>query len=304
MVRAEVGNIEDFGAVVQNADAVVSQAANDWAAGAWGETARCYTRLGGEGIAETGSSPFFQLSVIQNRDCLRSISRTLLDFAASDDDATGGGGGSGGWRSDRDLSGSKTSAAEERKNNSYEFFQSGFLRLTTGLTKWEKAHHDWWRPNDQSVRGDRANQLPETENRSVPNGRDNALGERRRRVLEDARAEERHRDPDRSERRNLLKTKRRLRRDENRRCIRLFAFAGGDEGDGAFVSRRAGIGMETEVELRRARKRKRAKECGKQTACDEGSEGCPAAHEHGMLRQGATGSKQISVNLLPKQFAS
>ena len=131
----------------------------------------------------------------------------------------------------------------------------------------------------------------------VPNERDTALGEGGRRVLEDARAEKWRWDPDGSERRNFFETDGRLRGDENRRCIRLFIIAGRDERDSAFVVRRAGIGVETNVQLRGSHEREGAKESEEQTACDEGSEFRPATHEHGMLRQGVIRSKKIKSQL-------
>ena len=156
----------------------------------------------------------------------------------------------------------------------------------------KEAHHDRWRPNDQSLRGDRADQLPETaENRSVPNKRDTALGEGGRRVLEDARVEKWRWDPNGSERRNFFETDGGLWTDEDGRGIGVLVLAGRDERDSAFVVRRAGIGVETNVQLRGSHECEGAKESEEQTACDEGSEFRPATHEHGMLRQGVSRSK-------------
>jgi len=143
------------------------------------------------------------------------------------------------------------------------------------------------------LRGDRADQLPEIPwvRDFVPNERDTALGVRGRRVLEDARTEEWRRDPNGSERWNFFETDGGLACDEDWRRIRLFVFAGRDERDSAFVVRRAGIGVETNVQLRGSHECEGAKESEEQTACDEGSEFRPATHEHGMLRQGVSRSK-------------
>ena len=165
----------------------------------------------------------------------------------------------------------------------------------------KEAHHDRWRPFDQSLRGDHADQLPETaENRSVPNKRDTALGEGGRRVLEDARAEKWRWDPDGSERRNFFETDGRLRGDEDGRGIRLFILAARDERDSAFVVRRAGIGVETGVQLRGSREREGAEESEEQPAGDEGSESCPTTHEHGTLREDAIGSKEFQAQCFRK----
>ena len=100
---------------------------------------------------------------------------------------------------------------------------------------------------------------PEREyDRSVRNRRrDEALGERGWRVLEDAGAEERRRDPDGCERRNFLENNCWLRRADDRGRVSLLVFAGGDQGDGTLVIRRTGVGVETRVKLRRSRETQR-----------------------------------------------
>ena len=99
--------------------------------------------------------------------------------------------------------------------------------------------------------------------------RDEALGERGRRVLEDAGAEERRRHPDGSERRNFLKNNCRLRRDQDGRRIRLLVFAGGDQRDCTLVIRRTGVGMKPRVQLRRSGEREREEKSRKQAARDQ-----------------------------------
>ena len=105
-----------------------------------------------------------------------------------------------------------------------------------------------------------------------------ALGERGRRVLENAGAEERRHHPDGSERRNFLKPKRRLRRDHDGRGIGLLVFAGSDERHRALVIRRTSVGMQPLVELRRSSQREREEKGRKQSACDKDLEFFAAAH--------------------------
>ena len=130
------------------------------------------------------------------------------------------------------------------------------------------------------MRAARAIQLPKIPRLrdSLPDGRANALGERRRSVLEDARAKERRRYPNRGERWNFFEANRRLRRREDRGRIRLFALTGRDQGDGAFVLRRTCIGMKARMELRGRRQDEGAKKGRKQTGSDQAPQFFSAAH--------------------------
>ena len=109
-------------------------------------------------------------------------------------------------------------------------------------------------------------------------GGDEALGERGRRVFEDAGAKERRRDPNGSERRNFLEDDCGLRRAEKRRRISLLVLAGGDQGDGTLVIRRTGVGMEARVQLRRSRETQREDQGREQTTRDDGMESFVATH--------------------------
>jgi hypothetical protein len=121
---------------------------------------------------------------------------------------------------------------------------------------------------------------PETEyDRSVRNRRrDEALGERGRRVLEDAGAEEGRRDPDRCECRNFPEDDCGLRRAEDRWRVSLLVLPGGDQGDGALVIRRTCVGVEPCVQLRQSRETQGEDQGRKQTSGDDGTEFFAAAH--------------------------
>ena len=153
------------------------------------------------------------------------------------------------------LGGRELCAAAERENKDCKFFQSSFLRVAIGMDG-RGAPRQAASLTNQGVRVSRRLLSPETEyDRSVRNRRrDEALGERGRRVFEDAGAKEGRCDPDGCERRNFLEDNCGLRRAEERRRISLLVIAGGDQGDGArFVIRQPGVGVETCVQLRRSR---------------------------------------------------
>ncbi len=84
----------------------------------------------------------------------------------------------------------------------------------------------------------------------MPDGRDNALGERGWRVFEDTRAEKWRRDPDGSERRNVFKMTRRLKSNKKRRRGRFFVLPTRNEGDRALMAGGGGIRVETRMQAR------------------------------------------------------
>ena len=76
------------------------------------------------------------------------------------------------------------------------------------------------------------------------------LGERRRRVLEDARADKRRCDPDRVQRRDERKLKSGNGRNDQRRGRGLMMCAGADQRHRAFMLGRLRVGMEQLVPMR------------------------------------------------------
>lgn len=93
-------------------------------------------------------------------------------------------------------------------------------------------------------------------------GQAGCLGERRGRVLKNAGAKKRGRDPNRVERGNLSAWNCGLRQGNEDRGIVLLVFARSDQRDGAFVVTGCGIVVSAFVRLRRDRQEKRQKERG------------------------------------------
>ena len=83
------------------------------------------------------------------------------------------------------------------------------------------------------------------------------LGEGRRRVLEDASADERRRDPDRVKRRNRAKVKDWDWSRDQRRRRRLLVVTRADERDRAFMAGIVRVGVEQLVPARRDTERER-----------------------------------------------
>lgn len=83
------------------------------------------------------------------------------------------------------------------------------------------------------------------------------LGERRRRVLENARAEKRRGDPDRAQRRDETKLKGGDRRYDKGPRRRLLITAGTDQRNGAFMLSEFRVGVDEFVPTRRDAERKR-----------------------------------------------
>lgn len=83
------------------------------------------------------------------------------------------------------------------------------------------------------------------------------LGERRRRVLENARAEKRRCDPDRAQRRDETKLKGGDRRHDKGPRRRLLITAGADQRNGAFMLSDLCVGVDPFVPTRRDAERKR-----------------------------------------------
>ena len=88
------------------------------------------------------------------------------------------------------------------------------------------------------------------------------LAERRRRVLEDARVDERRSDPDRVQRRDKTKLQGRGRGGDERCGRGLLIAAGSDERHRAFMSRRVRIAMDPFVPLGQDTQRKSRDERG------------------------------------------
>ena len=144
-------------------------------------------------------------------------------------------------------------------------------------------------------------QTPKAEkDRSVRNRRrDEALGERGGRVLEDAGAEEWRRHPDGSERRNFLKNNRGLRRGDDRRRVRLLILTSRDEGNGALVTRGVGIGVKPRVQLWRSRQPEREKKGREQTTRENPASFFASSHRETTLSSHSIRRKKYLRTLPP-----
>jgi hypothetical protein len=94
------------------------------------------------------------------------------------------------------------------------------------------------------------------------------LGERRRRVLENSRADERRSDPDRVQRRDEGKLKGRRRRYDQSRGRRVLDIAGTDKSDRAFMLAGFRVRMHELVPLRRDTQRQGQEKRGADRARD------------------------------------
>lgn len=106
------------------------------------------------------------------------------------------------------------------------------------------------------------------------------LGERRRRVLEDARADKRRGDPDRVQRRNERKMKGGNGRDDERRGRRLMMCAGADQRHRAFMPGRVCVGMEELVPVRQNAQR----ESGEQRCASPARDGSAKERDRRRLK--------------------
>src|SRR5262245_55616208 len=87
MIRTQVGNVENFRAIVENADPIVRLTVNDWPARACGETARSNARLFCQRVAQRRLCMQLQIIFTENSNLLSFIGLAALDFSAAYHDA-------------------------------------------------------------------------------------------------------------------------------------------------------------------------------------------------------------------------
>src|SRR4029453_2737164 len=87
VIRTQVRDVENFRAVVENADPVVRLSMNDRPARPCGETARTNPWLFCQRVAEGRLCMQFQTIFTENRNLLSFVGLAALDLAAADDDA-------------------------------------------------------------------------------------------------------------------------------------------------------------------------------------------------------------------------
>src|SRR4029453_4007811 len=89
VIGTQIRDVENFGAVVQDPNAIISLTANNRAACAGGKPARSDAWLRRQRIAQRRLCPQLEVIFTENGDWLCLVGFALLDRAATDDDALG-----------------------------------------------------------------------------------------------------------------------------------------------------------------------------------------------------------------------